>query len=161
MSFPRDGAEPGGVLRRPQARRARRVRGGGRHDHKGVGGCNRNAVHQPDEAPALGARRRRWGAVPVVRGGRLQGRPEQVSRLPLPPQGLRGALQDARHRRHRPRDALLPAVQQVYSSTQASSCSSWSHLSLWLAVYFSPPYQDKLSSAQLPADLRHLTCPRA
>jgi hypothetical protein len=25
--------------------------------------------------------------------GRLQGRPEQVPRLPLPPQGLRGALQ--------------------------------------------------------------------
>jgi hypothetical protein len=47
-AFPRDGAEPGGVLRRPQARQARRVRGGGRHNHEGVGGCNRSAVRQPD-----------------------------------------------------------------------------------------------------------------
>jgi hypothetical protein len=119
-AFLRDGAEPGGVLRRPQARRARRVRGGGRHGHEGAGGCNRSSVRQPDEAPALGARRRRRGAVPVVRGGRLQGRPEQVPRLPPPPQGLRGALQDARRRRRRPRDALLPAVQQVYPTIPSS-----------------------------------------
>jgi hypothetical protein len=69
--------------------------------------------------------------------GRLQGRPEQVPRLSPPPQGLRGALQDARRRRRRPRDALLPAVQHVYSSTQASYCttdlispSGWQFISL-------------------------------
>jgi hypothetical protein len=97
-----------------------RVRGGGRRDEGACGGCNCNgcairAVREPDEAPALWSRWRRRGAVPVVRGGWLQGRPQQVPRLPPPPQGLRGALQDARRRRRRPRDALLPAVQQVYT----------------------------------------------
>ena len=135
-SASRDGAEPGGVLRRPQARRARRDRGGGRHDHEGAGGCNRSSVRQPDKARALGARRRRRGAVPVVRGGRLQGRPEQVSRLPPPPQGLRDALQDAHRCHHRPRDALLPAVEQVFLpapsnrplSTLPGSCNNYNDI---------------------------------
>jgi hypothetical protein len=127
-AFPRDGAELGGVLRRPQARRARRDRGGGRHDHEGAGGCNRSSVRQPDKARALGARRRRRGAVPVVCGGRLQGRPEQVSRLPPPPQGLRDALQDAHRRRHRPRDALLVYSTIPSSPKQSHPCSQFASL---------------------------------
>ncbi|XP_066341484.1 teosinte glume architecture 1-like [Miscanthus floridulus] len=49
---PARGAEPGGVLRRPQARRARRVRGGGRDEGACGGGA---AVRKPNEAPALGS----------------------------------------------------------------------------------------------------------
>jgi hypothetical protein len=55
--------------------------------------------------------------VAVVRGGRVRGGPEQVPGLPPPPQGVRGALQDAPRRRRRPRDALLPAVQQVITTS--------------------------------------------
>ena len=88
------GAESGGVLRRPQARwaeRLRRCRGpdeGAGGAGVGRGGCCSGAVREPDEAPAHGRQRHRRGVVPVVRGGRLQGRPQQVPRLPLPTQGL-------------------------------------------------------------------------
>ena len=88
------GAESGGVLRRPQARWAERLRRrcgpdeGAGGAGVGRGGCCSGAVREPDEAPAHGRQRHRRGVVPVVRGGRLQGRPQQVLRLPLPTQGL-------------------------------------------------------------------------
>jgi hypothetical protein len=98
------------VLRGPEAGRDGRVRA--RRGPQGEGGRGGGGEAA---APRRARRAAAAAAVPVVRGGRVQGGPGQVPRLPPAAQGVRGALQDPRRRRRRPRDALLPAVQQVVS----------------------------------------------
>jgi hypothetical protein len=79
-------------------------------DRVGVRG---GAVREPAEAYTPGRRRKWRRAQPVLHGGRLQGRPQQVLRLTPVAQGLRGTLQDAPRRLRPPGYALLPALQQV------------------------------------------------
>ena len=119
----------------PEAGRADELEGGG-HGRRGRRCRAHAAVSEPSasagtgtgtgavvvragEAAAAGARAA--GGAGVLRAG-LRRRPVPLPRLPPPPQGLRGALQDARRHRRRPAAALLPAVQQVRMSALVPSC---------------------------------------
>jgi hypothetical protein len=109
-----------------QRRSSNDVRQAGRRRDEGAGsegwpgrasvdcvGVRGGAVREPAEAYTPGRRRKWRRAQPVMRGGRLHGRPQQVPRLTPAAQGLRGTLQEAPRRLRLPDDALLPAVQQV------------------------------------------------